>query len=144
MSGDELADGLVGANILICNDYEYELLKQKTGLDEAAVLKATETLIVTKGEHGSSIMTREGAHHVSAVAPRRIVDPTGVGDAYRGGLIKGLALGLPAHTAAQLGSVAAAYALEHLGGTSHAYTFDEFTARYEEHFPPLNANSSVR
>jgi adenosine kinase len=137
MAGDELADGLVGANILICNDYEYELLKQKTGMDEAAILKATGTLIVTKGERGSSIVTREGERHVAAVAPRRIVDPTGVGDAFRGGLIKGFALGLPAHVAAQLGSVAATYALEHLGGLSHAYTFNEFMTRYEEHFPPL-------
>src|SRR5262245_52593372 len=140
MSGDELMDGLVGASILVCNDYEYELLKQKTGLGEPAILEKTDTLIITKGEHGSSILTGKGQSHVAAVAPRRIVDPTGVGDAYRGGLIKGLALGLPAHIAARLGSVAATYALEHLGGTSHAYTFAEFMTRYEEHFPPLNAS----
>ena len=142
MSGDELADGLVGATILVCNDYEYEILKQKTRLDEAAILKAAGTLIVTKGEHGSSIVTREGEKHVASVAPRRIVDPTGVGDAFRGELIKGLALGLPAHIAAQLGSVAATYALEHLGGMSHAYTFKEFMTRYEEHFPPLGVDST--
>jgi adenosine kinase len=140
MSGDELTDGLVGAAILICNDYEYEILKQKTGLDEPAILKKTETLIITKGERGSSILTREGHTQVAAVAPRRIVDPTGVGDAFRGGLIKGLAFGLPAHVAAQLGSVAATYALEHLGGSSHAYTFREFMTRYEEHFPPLSVS----
>jgi adenosine kinase len=142
MSGDELADGLVGSAILVCNDYEYEILKQKTGLDQAAILKATRTLIVTKGEHGSSVITQEGEQHVASVTPRRIVDPTGVGDAFRGGLIKGLALGLPAHTAAQLGSVAATYALEHLGGTSHAYTLKEFMARYETHFPPLRVDST--
>ena len=142
MSGVELADGLAGATILVCNDYEYELLKQKTGLDEPAILKNVGTLIITKGEHGSSIVTREGRIDVAAVAPRRIVDPTGVGDAFRGGLIKGLAMNLPSHIAAQLGSVAAAYALEHLGGTSHAYTVGEFMARYEEHFPPLSVNSA--
>jgi adenosine kinase len=142
MSGDELTDGLIGASILVCNDYEYELLKQKTGLDELAILEKAGTLIVTKGEHGSSIITGDGETHVASVRPRRIVDPTGVGDAFRGGLIKGLSLGLPAHIAAQLGSVAAAYALEHLGGTSHAYTFGEFMTRYEEHFPPLSVNSA--
>jgi len=141
MSGVELADGLVGASLLVCNDYEYELLKQKTGLDEAAVLKETGTLIITKGEHGSSIITADGQVDVAAVAPRRVVDPTGVGDAFRGGLIKGMAMGLPAHIAAQLGSVAATYALEHLGGLSHAYTLSEFMERYEEHFPPLKVNS---
>jgi adenosine kinase len=143
MAGDELTDGLIGASILVCNDYEYELLKQKAGLDEQEILKNTETLIITRGERGSSIVTREGEHHVAAVAPRRIVDPTGVGDAFRGGLIKGLALGLPAHVAAQLGSVAATYALEHLGGTSHAYTFKEFMTRYEEHFPALRVDSTT-
>jgi adenosine kinase len=141
MSGDELTDGLIGASILVCNDYEYELLKQKTGLAEADILEKADTLIITKGEHGSSILTADGETQVASVKPRRIVDPTGVGDAFRGGLIKGLALGLPAQIAAQLGSVAAAYALEHLGGTSHAYTFGEFMTRYEEHFPPLTVNS---
>jgi len=142
MSGDELTDGLIGASILVCNDYEYELLKQKTGLDELAILEKTGTLIITKGEHGSSIITGDGETRVASVKPRRIVDPTGVGDAFRGGLMKGLALGVPAPIAAQLGSVAAAYALEHLGGTSHAYTFGEFMTRYEEHFPPLSVNSA--
>src|SRR6185503_10347746 len=142
MSGVELADGLVGASLLVCNDYEYELLKQKTGLDEAAVLKETGTLIITKGEHGSSIITGDGQVDVAAVAPRRVVDPTGVGDAFRGGLIKGLAMGLSAHIAAQLGSVAATYALEHLGGLSHAYTLSEFMERYEEHFPPLTIKAA--
>ena len=72
-----------------------------------------------------------------AVAPRRIVDPTGVGDAYRGGLLRGIALGLNYGVCAQIGSVAATYALEHLGGQSHAYTWGEFQRRYEEHFGPL-------
>ncbi len=135
MSGEELAAGLTGASVLICNDYEYELLKQKTGLDEAAILGRVEALIVTKGEHGSSIATRGSAWtDVAAVPPRRIVDPTGVGDAFRGGLMKGLTLGLAHQEAAQIGSVAAAYALEHLGGQSHAYTLREFMARYEQHF----------
>src|SRR5262245_19557898 len=142
MSGDELSDGLVGAAILVCNDYEFEILKQKTGFDQPAILNKVETLIITKGEHGSSIVTREGEQQVVAVAPRRIVDPTGVGDAFRGGLLKGLAVGLPAHIAAQIGSVAATYALEHLGGTSHAYTFAEFMTRYEKHFPPLRVDSA--
>jgi adenosine kinase len=137
MSGDQLAEGVVGAAIVICNDYEFELLKQKTKLDEAAILEHSETLIITRGEHGSSILTTSEHTRVPAVMPRRIVDPTGVGDAFRAGLMKGLALGLSPAVAAQLGSVAAAYVLEHLGGQSHAYTLAEFMARYEEHFPAL-------
>jgi adenosine kinase len=137
MSGDELKEGTVGAAILICNDYEFEILKQKTGLDEAAILRHSDALIVTRGEHGSTIITKDERVNVGAVAPRRVVDPTGVGDAFRGGLMKGIAVGLPYAEAAQVGSVAATYALEHLGGQSHAYSFHEFMERYEAHFPPL-------
>jgi adenosine kinase len=137
MSGEELKEGAIGASVVICNDYEWEILKQKTGLDEAQILRQSQALIVTRGEHGSTILTRDGKADVSPVTPRRIVDPTGVGDAFRGGLMKGIALGLPYDEAAQIGSVAATYALEHLGGQSHAYTFHEFMDRFEEHFPPL-------
>ena len=137
MSGDELKEGAIGAAIVICNDYEFELLRQKTGLEEGDILKTAEALIVTRGENGSTIITAKDRIDVPAVAPRRIVDPTGVGDAYRGGLMRGLALGHDFKTSAQIGSVAATYALEHLGGQSHAYTWQEFSARYAEHFGPL-------
>ena len=137
MSGEELADGIEGAAIVICNDYEFELMKQKTGLDEDAIMSRAGALIVTRGEHGCTV--REGRKTVSvpAVPPRAIVDPTGVGDAFRGGLLKGVALGAPLDVACRLGSVAAAYALEHLGGQSHAYTWEEFRVRYAAHFPAL-------
>ena len=139
MSGEQLREGVVGSTIVICNDYEFELLRQKTGLGEAAILADSEALIVTRGENGSTVLTREGRTEVPALTPRRIVDPTGVGDAFRGGLMKGLAMGLDCAKAAQLGSVAATYALEHLGGQSHAYTWDEFKERYEARFGTLAA-----
>jgi adenosine kinase len=144
MAGDELRDGVIGAKLVIANDYEFELLRQKTGMSEDDVLQEAEALVITRGEHGCSIYkgARSGPQRerldVKAVSPHRIVDPTGVGDAFRGGLMKGLASGASYQVSAQLGSVAAAYALEHLGGTSHAYTFDEFRRRYEQHFGPLS------
>jgi adenosine kinase len=137
MSGGELQDGVRGATVVIVNDYELELLKQKTRLTEADLVAHAGALIITRGENGSSVVTSHGRVDVAAVKPYRIVDPTGVGDAFRGGLMKGIVLGLPYAAAARLGSVAATYALEHLGGLSHAYTWDEFIARYEEHFGPL-------
>src|SRR5918996_4172346 len=136
MAGDELKDGVTGARVVIVNDYEFELLRQKTGLDEAEILKEAQALIVTRGENGCSIYTVADRFDVRAVPPHRIVDPTGVGDAFRGGLMKGIASGADYRTSAQIGSVAATYALEHLGGTSHAYTLEEFTDRYEAHFGP--------
>ena len=137
MSGDELADGVLGAKLLIVNDYEFELLRQKTGMSEGDVLKQAGALVVTRGENGCSIYRGSDRIDVPAVPPSRIVDPTGVGDAFRGGLMKGLASGASDQVSAQLGSVAATYALEHLGGTSHAYTFAEFRRRYEDHFGAL-------
>src|SRR6188508_1159938 len=137
MSGEALLDGLKGAAVLIVNDYELELLKQKTGLEEEALIAHTGILVVTRGEHGSSLMTASDRIDVAAVAPRAIVDPTGVGDAFRGGLMKGMVAGLDLRTSGRLGSVAAAYVLEHLGGTSHSYTIEEFAARYEKHFGPI-------
>lgn len=136
-SGDELLAGLVGARILICNDYELALIRQKTGLDEAAILERCEALVVTRGEQGSSILCRHGRIEIEAVPPRRVADPTGVGDAYRGGFLKGLAMGADYEVAGRLGSVAATYALEHLGAQSHRYTWDEFKERYERHFGRL-------
>ncbi len=137
MDGDQLRDGLVGSAMTICNDYEFELIRQKTGLGEREVLDDVGLLVVTRGEDGCTVLSRDGRIEVPAVTPQRIVDPTGVGDAFRGGYMKGMALGASAEVCGRLGSVAATYALEHLGGTNHAYTREEFTARYEEHFGPL-------
>ncbi len=134
MTGDELREGLVGAVLVVCNDYEMELIRQKTGLDEQAVLAHTQALVVTRGEHGCSIYEGTGRSDVPAVPPGQLVDPTGVGDAFRGGFLKGMARGADYVTCGRLGSVAAAYALEHLGGQSHTYTWPEFKARYARWF----------
>jgi adenosine kinase len=137
MSGDELREGIVGADVVVCNDYEFELTREKTGLGEAEVLAAARVLIITRGEHGCSVYEKDSRIDVQAVPPHRIVDPTGVGDAFRGGFMKGMAIGAPLRVSAQIGSVAATYALEHLGGQSHSYTVEEFRRRYEQHFGPL-------
>jgi adenosine kinase len=134
MSGAELRDGIVGAKVVVCNDYEFELIRQKSDMGEREVLTVVEVLIETRGEKGCSIHTGTGRVDVKAVPPSRIVDPTGVGDAFRGGLLKGMAAGASFEASARLGSVAATYALEHLGGQSHAYTIAEFSARHEQHF----------
>jgi adenosine kinase len=139
MEGHQLRDGVTGAAIVIVNDYELELLRQKTGMSERDILVVAETLIVTRGELGSSVITVGGGQvDVPAVSPTRIVDPTGVGDAFRGGLMRGISLGLPYEICARMGSVAATYALEHMGGLSHAYTWDEFKTRYQQHFGVLS------
>ena len=114
-----------------------ELIRDKTQLSEADILKNAQVLVITRGEHGSSVYDGNHRSDVPAVRPHRIADPTGVGDAYRGGFMKGLAHNADLATCARLGSVAATYALEHLGGQSHSYSWPEFKRRYEEHFGTL-------
>ena len=137
MSGEDLKAGVIGARIVVCNDYEFEIIRQKTGMDAARMLDHAEALVVTRGEKGASILLRDRAIDVAAVPPSRIADPTGVGDAFRGGFMKGLAAGADYEVCGRLGSVAAAYVLEHLGGQSHTYTWDQFKARYQQHFGAL-------
>ena len=148
LSGDELRDGITGARLVISNDYEFELIRQKTGMGEDGVLERATALLITRGEDGCSLYERPGSWirdsgsvarvDIKALTPHRIIDPTGVGDAFRGGLMKGMALAKSFKESAQMGTVAATYALEHLGGQSHAYTMKEFTDRYAEHFGSLS------
>ncbi len=134
MSGQELQDGIAGAAIVISNSYEFELIRQKTGLDEETMLEQCGALVITRGEEGCSIVEADGRTDVPAVPPDSLVDPTGVGDAFRGGFMKGMAGSADYAVCARMGTVAATYALEHLGGQSHAYTWEEFRERYETHF----------
>ena len=136
MGGDELKAGVAGARLVISNDYEFEIIRQKTGMGERDILATAESLIVTRGEKGATVMTHDRAIDIPAVPPQQIADPTGVGDAFRGGFIKGLAMGVGLDTAARLGSVAATYCLEHLGGQGHRFTREEFAARFAAHFGP--------
>jgi adenosine kinase len=134
MSGEELAAGVAGAWIVICNDYEFEIIRQKTGMGADEMLAHSEAVVITRGEKGASVVLRGCTIDVPAVAPREIVDPTGVGDAFRGGFLKGLAAAAGWDGSARLGSVAATYALEHMGGSSHSYTPEEFADRYQGAF----------
>lgn len=137
MGGDDIREGVVGAYIVICNDYEFEIIREKTGMGAEAMLQHSTAVVVTRGEKGATITLRDRAIDVPAVPPDAIVDPTGVGDAFRGGFMKGLAAGAGFEVCGRMGSVAAAYALEHMGGSSHRYTIDDFRARYARHFGPL-------
>ena len=135
LSGEELKMGLDGASILVVNEYEFELLQEKTNLTADQIRSAPrEACVVTLGSEGSRIWTGREPCHIPPAAPQCIDDPTGVGDAYRAGLIKGLALGLPWHLCGRLGSTAAAYALEQPGPQSHHYSLEDFAERLAAHF----------
>ena len=134
LSDQDLRDGIDGSHITIVNDYEFEMLRGRLHLDEADMLRCTDTLIITRGDEGSAIMTRDARFDVPAVLTARPVDPTGVGDAYRAGMMKGMALGLPWEVIGRMASLAATYVLENHGPQNHRYTREEFIQRYRTHF----------
>jgi len=134
LSGDEITDMLTGARMLISNHYELELIQQKTGLGEADILERTPVLVTTLGEEGSRILTPEGAFQIPAVPADQVLDPTGAGDAYRAGLIKGLADGKSLEEAARMGSVCASFAVACLGTQEHSFTLEAFRKRYQQSF----------
>jgi adenosine kinase len=134
LSGDELRAGIAGAWLLMVNEYEFEMIREKTGLTEKDTVGQVGALIITQGEKGSRIHTQAGRINVPVAPPAQIADPTGVGDAYRAGVVKGLALDAPWEVAGRMGAVAAAYVLEHKGAQNHRYTRAEFVARYRQHF----------
>lgn len=138
--GEELVAGARGARILIVNEYENELFRKKTGLDEDGIFGLVETLIITRGKDGSRILTAEGGrravYDIPAATAAQRLDPTGVGDAFRAGLLKGLRAGLPWPATGRVGSLAATYVLEDPGPQPKPYSLQDFLARYEREFGP--------
>lgn len=130
----QLAEWMRGSMALISNDYELEIIMNVTGMDKKALLGLTKFIITTLGEKGSLIVSSEFEAHIPAAKAESVVDPTGAGDAYRAGLIKGIAAGKEIETAGRMGAVAAVYAVEKYGTQEHSYTYDEFLERYRSNF----------
>lgn len=131
---DDLKNMINGATILIGNDYEISLLKEKTGLDEGQLLSQVKILITTLGENGSTIQSGSETIKVSSAKPNEVLDPTGAGDAYRAGFLAGYLKGFDLQICGQMGAVTACYTVEKYGTTSHTFTIDEFKKRYQENF----------
>lgn len=136
-SKDAFIEWITGAAILISNDYELEMIMNMTGLDKKDLLGLTKTIITTLGEKGSLISSGDADITVPPAKIQEIVDPTGAGDAYRAGLLKGLVTGKDLETSAKMGSITAAYAVEKYGTQEHRYTYAEFMARYSTNFGAL-------
>ncbi len=134
MDGEDIAVGIDACKILICNEYEFGLIAKKTGRSEAALEAAVPVVIVTLGEKGSRIKAGSEKIEVPIVPARRVADPTGVGDAFRGGLLKGMMHRAPWAICGRLGALAATYCIEEVGTQNHHYTRVEFLARYTKTF----------
>ncbi len=134
MDGADVAVGIDACKILICNEYEFGLIAKKTGRTEAALEAAVETVIVTLGEKGSRIKAGATVIELPIVPAVRVADPTGVGDAFRGGLLKGMMHKAPWDICGRMGALAATYCIEEVGTQNHKFTRAEFLARYEKAF----------
>ncbi|NOR83442.1 MAG: carbohydrate kinase family protein [Ardenticatenales bacterium] len=134
LSPEELAAGIAHCFLLIVNEYEFDMIQKKTGWTEAEVLTRAGGLIITMGDRGSNLRIGGEEHQIPIVLPTRIADPTGVGDAFRGGLLRGYSLGLPWDVSGRMGSLAAAYVMDNVGTQSHRYSPAEFAARFRQHF----------
>jgi adenosine kinase len=134
MSGEDVIDSTRGAWIVIGNDYELELIQQRSGLDVSGLLDLAEIVVTTLGRQGSRIATRLQTVDIPAAVPVREADPTGAGDAYRSGLVAGLLRGLALEEAGRVASLAATYAVEQIGTIEHGYTRAEFSGRYLDAF----------
>lgn len=129
---DDLVAVISGCLLLIVNDYEFSLIMDKTGLTKEELLTLPQATIITLGSDGSALYEDSGTTIVPPFTARQVVDPTGAGDAYRGGLLSGLARGLDLKTSAVQGSVSGSFAVECNGTQVYSFTLEEFTKRLEE------------
>jgi adenosine kinase len=135
LDGPTLLEGVTGARALVVNDYELAIVQEKTGLALPGLLERCEAVVVTLGEHGSRIHPRGGDVVEVPIAPvPQVVDPTGAGDAYRGGLIKGMVSGADWETSGRLGALTASYCVESKGTSSYSFDRGAFAARYAQAF----------
>jgi adenosine kinase len=134
LEGPELARDMEGAHFLFVNDYEFELITKKTGWVLEQILQHVKVVVVTRGKDGADLYTGDKQVFISTVPERQIVDPTGVGDAFRGGFLAGYAHGFDWKLCGEIGSLAAVYCLEHKGPQNHVYTRQEFVSRFRECF----------
>ncbi|HBX70738.1 MAG TPA: carbohydrate kinase family protein [Chloroflexi bacterium] len=134
MTGEALRSGVEGASALMVNDYEFELILKQTGMGLSEILEGCRFTVVTRGEAGATVYVDGDEIQIPIVPPITIADPTGVGDAFRGGFISGFAHGFDWEICGKMGALAATYCLEHDGPQEHFYTPQEFILRYREHF----------
>jgi adenosine kinase len=133
-NGDELLTFLDQATWAVVNDYESELLQQRTGLSPAELAGRVEALIVTLGAQGSKIYTRGRCIDIPSAQPKQLLDPTGCGDAYRAGLLYGLMNEFDWEVTGRIASLMGTIKIEHNGTQNHSFNMETFKQRYRESF----------
>jgi adenosine kinase len=135
LPAEDLLAGIEDAWALVGNDYEFAMIENKTGLSIDALKERVELLVVTYGDQGSQFFANGDAVQIPAVLTDKSQEPSGAGDAFRAGMIKGLLIDTDYAVIGRMASLAATYAVEEHGTQVHTYTIDEFVSRFDSAFP---------
>ncbi|MBS60677.1 MAG: ribokinase [Anaerolineaceae bacterium] len=130
LESNDLYEGIMGAQMIVLNQYEFSLLKEKIHIDETAIVETGAVLVITNGRHGSQIWSGDDYFEIPIFPEKEVCDPTGVGDALRGGFLRAYAVGLPLDMCGRVGALSATYCLEHVGTQNHSYTVSQFVERF--------------
>ncbi|MES2322973.1 MAG: carbohydrate kinase family protein [Pseudomonadota bacterium] len=133
-SGEELITFIDQATYVAANDYEFEMLMDRTGLTLLDIASRLDALIVTRGEKGSEIYADGERHEIPCVPAAAVVDPTGCGDAFRAGLLLGIVNGYDWPTTGRLASLMGSIKIAHQGGQNHVVTADQVADKFEAAF----------
>lgn len=129
-----LYDGVENAHGMFVNEYEFELLQKHTGWSAEEILAKPAFTVITLAERGARVVAESLDCVVPAIGGIVVKDPTGVGDAFRGGFLRGYMAGLPLKVCVELGNTAAAYCIQEAGPQCHKYTWEKFVTFYRKHF----------
>lgn len=134
LSEKDLKKGIEGALAFVSNDYELSLVIKKTGWSEGDILKKVEILVTTLGEKGSIVKSKKKKWNISPARPKNTSDPTGAGDAYRSGFIKGLINKWPLEKCGKLASIVSIYTVETYGTQTHKFRWKDIKERYQKNY----------
>ena len=132
--GNDLKKFIEQATWVTVNDYEWEMMQERTGYSPHEITEQVDALIVTRGGEGSYIYTKDKRHEIPSVKPEAINDPTGCGDAYRAGLLYGLVNELDWETTGRIASLMGSLKIAQHGTQNHSFTLDEFKAKFKDSF----------
>ena len=133
-NGEEFRALIEQAQYVTVNDYESQLLQQRTGWSEKQIAEHVNAYIVTRGPNGSLIHTARQTIEIPPAHERRVSDPTGCGDAYRAGLIFGIMKGMDLATTGRIASLMGALKIEHPGTQNQRFSYDEFAEQFRQQF----------
>ena len=134
VSVEDIREGVQNAKMIVVNDYEAHMIENRAGLTEADMVLGDKILVVTRGNEGATIYADGQRHDIPVFPEVTLVDPTGTGDAFRGGFLRGVALGLSWELNGRMGALAATYCLEQKGTQNHSFTPAEFVERFRTVF----------